>query len=208
MQIHSRERALRVVTQRVPKKIAKRKAGGTAGAITSSPEGGTSRSKQRHGSRIKEVAAPLSSCSVWASRYRTDPGRGYEPRSSRLRTSPSGRLAWSFTRLESRRADSGQSESVAHPRRGQGEGSTSRIVVSPGPSDPVLPIRPPPVEGAGHRSSATSANTGGCPADVVRCRAGVLFFFVCGAVAHLRHSRTADPPTETIGRPAISLLII
>ena len=49
---------------------------------------------------------------------------------------------------------------------------------------------PSPSRDAGHRSSATSANTGGCPADVVRCRAGVLFFF-CGAAAHLRHSRTA-----------------
>jgi hypothetical protein len=50
--------------------------------------------------------------SIWASRFRSGAGRGYEPRSSRLRTGPIGRLAWSNqqttrgrTRSESRRID-------------------------------------------------------------------------------------------------------
>lgn len=41
---------------------------------------------------------------VWASRFRTNPGRGYEPRSSRLRTSSRGRLAWSLSRLQIEKA--------------------------------------------------------------------------------------------------------
>jgi len=93
-----------------------------------------------------------------------------------------------------RRADSGQSESVAHPRRGRGKVRRPGSWLHPVQARRMRRADSHPSRGAGHRSSATSANTGGCPADVVRCRAGVLFIF-CGAVAHLRHSRTADTPS-------------
>ena len=124
--------------------------------------GGPPKQRQLHAVAARQNAVAVAV--LWASRFAPNPGRGYEPRSSRLRTSSVGRLAWTNQQQEKQSSKqeggpSGQQGSVAPPGDAIRGGSSSRLAVTPGPSVP-------------DRSSRPCASTGWTPVRVVMANWG------------------------------------
>jgi hypothetical protein len=173
-------------------------------AYTTSPEGGTSKAAPVSRSKQQAVAVAVAASGLAGS---SGPGRGYEPRSSRLRTSSVGRLAWTkrsageAVAVQEEGGPPGQQGSAAPPGDAIRGGSSSRLVVTPGPNVP-------------DRSSRPYASTGWTPVRVVTANWGTfgrhralqdrcpLFArtnraqrtaarrFFCGCPAHVRRVRT------------------